>query len=561
MRPENLSKPVSRLNAPAAEEMVKTVSGKMVPRARTKFILEEYHEENVDCFKINGRWYRLSSGLLSYNIDNKGFFLTKNVDNYDFNTKVIVGFDSKKNYIYGYTKLRPDFFIPVFQLSGEVIYALNPSIAAEIGRPNFTLGAYLFNDPTLEKNNMIKAHNLMFLNAQSFPYSLKDYGLDRVAVNKQLKNDELDYNNFHAVLAKAYHDENEKPTKSALSEQYNNVLGDVTFGIESESSQQMLVDLAMVSRAGLICLRDGSVGGYELVTLPHKGLQGLLSTIAQFSVANEVFAVDQTCSVHIHTGGFSLSHEQLLALYCLCFRLQDEIFEYVPPYKRNISYLSSLKHEYSEPLKNLGIVYKKGIIKEDGSVDKVKFGESFAVFCNFLTMGGANELIDIYKDQPKWKAENRYFWVNFVNFLAKPDATLEFRCFPPTFDQFTIAYWTILCKAIYKYGVTKWREILSDNFHVKLDNIWDFLLEGIEVENSKELIALVKTLRQIYAQVCGMQTAQVIMKHVTYQHHLKNVKDLKMIHSALGEPLKDDLEKLVWKKPDLLKEITDIVIN
>lgn len=540
--------------------MVTTVSGKVVPRNKTKFILGEYHEENVDCFKINGKWYRLSSGLLSYNLDAQSFFLTKNVDQYDFVSKIIVGLDSKGNFVYGYTKLRPDLFVPVFKANGEILTALNTNVAAKIATYTPSIGAYLVNEPSLERTGVLKSHNLNFLNAQSFPYSLKDYNLGNVQINKTLKDLDIDYNTFHAILAKAYHEENDKPNKTVLGEQYNNVLGDVTFGIESESSQQMLVDLSTVSHNGLVCLRDGSVGGYEIVTLPHKGYQGLLATLAQFSAVEKTFSVDHTCSVHIHTGGFALSHEQLLALYCLCFRLQDEIFEYVPPYKRNIQYLSTLKHEYSEPLKSLGIVYKKGIIKEDGTVNKVEFEKSFAVFCNFLTMGNADKLVDIYKDQPKWKAENRYFWVNFVNFLAKPDATLEFRCFPPTFDSRLIAYWTILCKAIYKYGITKWREILSDNFHVKLDNIWDFLLEGIEIENSKELIKLVENLREIYTQVKVMHAGQLIMRQFTYQHHIKNGEHLRGIHSLLTTALKDDLKEFKWRKPDILKEITEFTI-
>jgi hypothetical protein len=56
-------------------EIVVTSSGRSVPRKNTRFIKEEYHEINVDCYRIGTSWYRISTGLLAIKSDDKQPFL------------------------------------------------------------------------------------------------------------------------------------------------------------------------------------------------------------------------------------------------------------------------------------------------------------------------------------------------------------------------------------------------------------------------------------------------------------------------------------------------------
>jgi hypothetical protein len=533
-------------------EIVTTVSGKKLPRGNTKFIQEGYHEKGVDCFRVEGKWFRLNSGYIGYNIDEKCFFLLKTVDKYGFNTKVIIGLDSNNKHVYGFTKLRREFFYPIYKVDGQVIYALNEKIASSIAKFDDLRGVHILNSDT---GTQIYVNAL---NPKNFPYSLKDYKLMSVLNEKIIRNPSLDYNSFHAVIAKIYHEKNEEPLNSKLGKQYNDSIGDITFGVESESANLGLAELNKISHSGLVCLRDGSVDGLELVSLPHRGFEGLMSTISQFSAAQKSFVVNVKCSVHIHVGGYELSDQQILGLYCLCYRIQNEIFEFVPPYKRNIEYLKSLAHEYSEPLKSLGIVYNKGLISEDGNLVAKNFADCFTKFCQFITLGRSNKLENCFQGEPKWKIESRYCWVNFTNFLTDRKGTLEFRCFPPTFDAFTIATWSILCKAIYKYGITKWKEILSDNFIVKVDDIWDVFLEGIEAESNQELIALVDCVRKIFNSIVDLNSSHAIVRQVTFPHYSKLIRQYDTIYNSLSTVLKNDLVTYKWREPELLKEITQV---
>lgn len=539
------------------KEFVKTVSGRTIARDKAKHIRDNYHEENYDCFKVEGKWYRLDSGLISYNIDTRSFFLNKALDSHNFRTKVVIGFDYANNPIIGYTKLRKDFFIPVYS-SKEVCYALNNDIAAKLGTFDPSSASFL------QRSGLPSSYGgdrYNILNPKNFPYSLRDYKMRELPIEKYLKSDQLDYVAFHALLAKAYHDKNQEPIESKLGQQFNSILGNISFGVESESNNLGITDLQAVSRSGLVCLRDGSVDGFELVTLPHIGYEGILSTLAQFSVADKLFTYDHKCSVHIHVAGYELTDQQLLALYCLCYRIQDEIFEFVHPYKRNIEYLKQLSHEYSEPLKSLGIVYNKGIITKDGQVNDQVFNACFTTFCKFISMGNADHLTDCFGNEPKYRINSRYSWVNFVNFLKSRTSTLEFRCFPPSFDPYMISYWALLCQAIYRYGVRNWKKILSDNFHVKMDNIWDDLLSDVDKEDYPEFAGLVDNMKRTFSNIVAMNSSHAIARQVTYNHYMKMIKEYSRIYANMNSSFKKDLIKWKWEEPDIVKEISEIKVR
>jgi hypothetical protein len=70
--------------------------------------------------------------------------------------------------------------------------------------------------------------------------------------------------------------------------------------VETESSSNVIVSLAGVTRQGLVCLRDGSIDGLEVVTLPKFGYDGLISMLSSYTEVESMFSYDHKCSTHIH---------------------------------------------------------------------------------------------------------------------------------------------------------------------------------------------------------------------------------------------------------------------
>lgn len=523
---------------------VKTVSNKTVPRDKAKEIKGAFYEENVDCFKINGRWYRINCGLIGFNMDSKKWFVLKEIDSFGFQNKVIIDYDFEGNPVYGYTKERRELFIPIKTKEGELL-AANQKIAATKFILNSSIGMYA-DTPTKQAGS--------HLNPQDFPYSLKDYNLKSASFD-EIRSGVNNTRTFYAYLSKLYHDLNEGKGSSNLAKQYNAILGKVTFGIEAESSNPTLSNLALIARSGLVCLRDGSVKGYEVVTHPHRGFGGLLATATQFNTVEPIFNFDQSCSIHIHVAGHTLSDVQLFALFCLCNRLQDEIFEFVHPYKRNIEYLRTLKHEYSEPLKSLNVVYNKGIVDRNDNINVDAFQKAFTTFCKFITIGAATKIQDVYQDMAKYRINSRYSWVNFVNFLKDRSATLEFRCFPPSFNGPTITVWTFICKAIYHYGVHNATRILSDGFHVKMDDIFLFLLDGLEREDNAEFFNFVDAARRIFQKITDKYSDNYINRDVVYSSYTADYEDSCAIFKGILPHLGLDLKNFEFEDPQPLKEL------
>lgn len=524
---------------------VQTVSGNSVDRTKAKEIKGAFYEEHVDCFRINGRWYRINCGLIGYNLDLKSWFLLKDVDNFGFETKLVVGKDFEGNEIFGYTKHRKELFIPVKRKEGDIFYA-NESLASQKFGVNPVISMYAEGSGK---------HGMNPLNPHDFPYSLKDYGMSDDTPLEEYFKKGVNNRALFAALAKSYHEVNSDKVNSKLAKQFNSVLGKLTFGVESESSNTGIAHLSLLSRAGMVCLRDGSIQGFELVTFPHKGYNGLISQISQFGKIEKTFNYNSQCSIHIHVAGHTLSDTQLFALFCLCFRVQDEIFEFIHPYKRNIEYLKTLRHEYSEPLKSLGVIYNRDIVGKDDKINSPQFLENFAAFCKFITQGQASKVQDVYQEVPKYRINSRYSWVNFVNFLKNKSSTLEFRCFPPSFDGPTIAVWALICQAIYHYGVNNSTKILSNGFHVKMDDVFNYLLDGLEREDNKEFFALVATLKSIYEKIHNRYSQNYITREVVYSSYEADMKESSKVFREIIPHLNADLKSFQWEDPDPIKKI------
>ena len=169
-----------------------------------------------------------------------------------------------------------------------------------------------------------------------------------------------------------------------------------------------------------VFLRDGSLdGGLEYTSLPLKGADGI-AKLRNFCASLAECSINEFCSLHIHLGGVNLSKEEVVSLYKTVFQCQQELFDFVPSYKRSSKYFAR-KAEYKDhckPLKSLGLYQEENI------------NQMYRSIYNFVTMNGKfGNQDDIDEDDEefydeedegqvnKWNKLSRYHHLNLLNWF------------------------------------------------------------------------------------------------------------------------------------------------
>jgi hypothetical protein len=157
-------------------------------------------------------------------------------------------------------------------------------------------------------------------------------------------------------------------------------------------------------------------------------------------------------------------------------------------------------------------VYNSEIYQKDGTIDEASLTRCLSTLSRFITSGGSSKFENVFSGTPKYKILPRYFWVNFVNLLESTNKTIEFRCFTPTFNSDMLAFWSFMCMCIYKYGAENYKQILSSGFHIKMDQVFDFLLEGKNKEENEELSKLIESAKKTFYSVIAYNSNSSIME-------------------------------------------------
>ncbi len=160
---------------------------------------------------------------------------------------------------------------------------------------------------------------------------------------------------------------------------FSEIIQGLTFGLEFETTEGFIPD-RLLSKTGLIPLRDGSISGIEYVTIPLQGAKGLQTVVNACKVLKERTAYDETCALHLHLGGMPRTKEWILAFFRLTCQIQDNIFELFPIYKK---YNFGIKNKnYSKPFPIYELVSLM-----DPSIDSNNINKNFDVLYSYLSMG------------------------------------------------------------------------------------------------------------------------------------------------------------------------------
>lgn len=421
-------------------------------------------ENSGDCYNIDGKYYRLETGQVVYDNEYKTHVL-KNTSL----TNGIIGFD-KDGYNLGWFTITNKNVI-VRTLNGSY-YCLNEELLLDnkLYRERLSNGEFYHIDLLDAKEfNKLKPPRQEY--KTSLPYD------SRNVIKQYIQ----DYNNLEVNISKNIKD-------------YSKILGDLSFGLEFETIAGYIPD-RLLSKTGLIPLRDGSIQGLEYVTVPMSGEKGLQTIVNATKILKQRTIYDETCSLHLHLGNVPRIKEFILAFFKVSCAIQDEIFSMFPLYKK---YNFGVKNKnYSKPFPVFELTSQMDTTINSSNIDK-----NFNVLYEYLSMGQRfsdvnNDLdrVEVHPADPsnnaKWGIRTRYYNHNIIPLIFGNKQTIEFRIHTPTFDINKIIPFIIMNATIVNFTIKYQKEILENpkflvNF--KLRNIVSEMIECSDVPNSHRLL-------------------------------------------------------------------------
>lgn len=355
-------------------------------------------------------------------------------------------------------------------------------------------------------------------------FNANNYNMDvSSSVVKSLEKQTSDYVSKNIVVKKRH--------------QYlKNILGDFTFGLEFESNGGMIPEFKCYEM-GLLPLRDGSIKGFEYATTVNKGVEGLelLKTICD-NMSNNL-SCNKYTSMHIHFGNVKKTKKEIITLFKLIYRIQDELSSIVPPYKKDVGFLASKSggaKDHCKPLPNLNFPDPR-VIKNKTQWLNICY-EKFETFLNdgrkpcseYNTKTG----IHPKEGSNKWNIGSRYYNYNFFNLFFKRGAsTLESRLHHGTFNKYKTINWFMLQIAILRFAENNQDLILDNTSKILLSDVIDvFRSYGKEGEElSSYLNSYVESRKEIFfnhLMMNDMNSKTEFSKDSDYIFSHKNISSL-----------------------------------
>lgn len=437
-----------------------TYNGKSAKRSDCKKIKGKYYKLNEDCFFIEKQWYRIDSPHIFFDYTLKKFRLRKDMPQDYIDGVVNVNEDG--TFFYGYFKQDPYENVKAMDPSGRIRTCINKDVLIYKGYvENLSRGIFVYKD-TPEGQDSQKLINVV-------DHKLSGYNIED---NSDFEEKIELYNKYNPVISK------------------NIVNGakfikGITFGLELESAAGFLPE-NLRNKTGIVICRDGSlVGGPEYTTIPLSGAKGLQTILNIAEYLGPRNTVNENCSLHIHIGNIELSRSYIIALYRLCFQIQEDIFKMFPYYKTD--YRIAKEKDYNKKLSSLNISYFDGKTKAD--YESYIYNNYKSLFM-FLTNGiePSKKYNRVNKNHPqtqKWNRPSRYYWVNFMNSFFSNRNTIEFRLHHGTFNAYKIVNWLLICNAIIKYAKLNIKDLLTTDKRHSIEDVISYYAHSFGEEGCR----------------------------------------------------------------------------
>jgi hypothetical protein len=259
------------------------------------------------------------------------------------------------------------------------------------------------------------------------------------------------------------------------------LLRNYTIGCEIETSAGSLPEKKILP-LGLIPLKDGSIGGHEYVTRVMQGNGTIRNLIEIFNNCSEYTRVREDCSLHYHVGNIKVAQKNnskfVVAFWKLWVRLQGEIEEMIPWYKRDLSYLMAKRggaKDHCKPLPTLGVFNIKN------EYDMITCYERILELLNEGNMP-VERRPGLYAHRKegvqKWEWQGRYYSVNLIPYLFSDKHTIEFRLHSGTVNKYKSINWLLICTAILNYAVDNMDKVIYGKDKISLVDVLEASYEG-----------------------------------------------------------------------------------
>lgn len=387
---------------------------------------ENSYEEDVTCFKVGGKWRAIDDPEIAFDTRINKWAL-------------------KKNLMFGYIdkNLNKGHFSPGFH-----------TIESEVG-PYMDLR----DCPLSLGKDYTKSFNgrkLEIIHPWPLVYSFSD---DAAYIDKIQHTFNSDHKPVYPVGLPA--------------KMLGKALGGYTYGLEYETSNGTIPTVCLGKHA-LVPLKDGSLRKangkepMEYVSLPLSGGLGVQVIADQTYLLQNYCEYDTNCSLHLHIGNLRQDRLFLVALYELCYSLQQELYDLVPLYKRDPAYFLGATLQNGDARKN----YARLLPGLTGSVNE-RYGQIFSLVSDGYYFGGPESATRYmqHKQNKKWNHKNRYYCVNFEHMLLGNVGTVEFRIRHMTFSFAHVINWVLLCTAIVKYAEEHAAQIVYKNLRPTLTEV------------------------------------------------------------------------------------------
>jgi hypothetical protein len=413
--------------------IVTTEFGKKVKRKECRAIKGSFYKMNEECFKIDGRWYRINSGFLVKDVDSDKWILKEGsniICGLFYSSKegaVKAGFFTKdvfKN-VPIYREAIPSHILSELNLEGGTAYAISMEVIEKLGLKE-DIPSGIYNLPEKASSKIAIGGNYNF----KIDYSFENSG-NSIKIG------------FQEYLSRI--------TTNVANTGF---IGDKTFGWEFETTDGFIHPRYLL-KTGLIPLRDGSISGYEFVTCPMKGKKGIQTTLEAADILKKYTTNNISCALHLHIGNVPVTEEYLTLLYKTTYAIQNDVFKMFP---KALSKTSSYKdRDYCNKLPKLQPINAEQIINWT-------VGSSSYYSNNFRGLGKRNHPND-ESNTRKWSISQRYLWVNFIPYIFSKRGTIEFRIHTPTTNKAKLINWLYICSGILtfveKYAKNYTNETLS----------------------------------------------------------------------------------------------------
>ena len=483
-----------------SKKTIITINGEELLICKAKKFSKGYYkigdvniENSGDCYKINDKFYRFETGQVVFNHSIEQYQLL------DFNLIYGLIKNNKKGYFNKQEKNK----IPIIFENHTRSFAINEEVLNEnlLYREQLSTGVFV---------------HISLLRANEFLEILKP----KHEYKSSLPYDSKGITNKHSEM----YDYLYKTNTNHYSDNLGDILGDLTFGLEFETTAGFVPE-RITKRLGLIPLRDGSISGIEYVTIPLTGSKGIQTIVDVSKELNKRTIFDNSCALHLHIGNIPRTPEFILAFIKLNSFLQNDIFSLFPLYKK---YNLGIKNKnYSKPYDLFSIfnlldpvINSKNINKNfDVLISKLTNNQ-----CDYNSYAYNMDNIDYHPLDPtgnqKWNISERYYFYNLIPLIFGNKQTIEFRIHTPTFNYYKIIMFLFLNSLLIKFTIKYHQQILEDPsfFNKKFSNIDNKLtsfLEGLnynEIGNSslvsifiKDLSKYLRNRRNIseFLTVCG----------------------------------------------------------